>query len=129
MAKANCNKGVAFTRLAFWAALAFTVVMATSPKPPELIVAPDKVQHALAFFVLTALHKLAYREFGFWKRVIAMAILGGAIEVAQMVPAFHRDAEWMDWAADVAATLAASLTVLVLVPTRSDSELQEDRSV
>lgn len=129
MAKTISNGGAVFARLTFWAALAFTVVLATLPKPPEIIAAPDKVQHALAFFVLTALHKLAYREFGFWKRVIVMAILGGAIEVAQMVPAFHRDAEWMDWVADVAATLAASLTVLVLVPTRSDSELQKDRSV
>lgn len=121
MAKANCNKGVAFIRLAFWAALAFTIVMATLPKPPEIIVAPDMAQHALAFFVLTALHKLAYREFGFWKRVIIMALLGGAIEVAQMVPAFHRDAEWMDWAADVAAAFAASIAVMLFVPTRGNA--------
>lgn len=118
MAKANCNKGVAFTRLAFWAALVFTIVMATLPKPPEIIFAPDKVQHALAFFVLTALHKLAYREFGFWKRLIIMAFLGGGIEVAQMVPAFHRDAELMDWAADVAAAFAASFVVMLFVPAR-----------
>lgn len=115
------GKGVEFARLIFWTALAFTVVMATMPQPPEVIVAPDKVQHALAFFVLTALHKLAYREFGFWKRVIAMAILGGAIEVAQMVPAFHRDAEWMDWAADVAAALVASLAVMLFVPARDNA--------
>lgn len=115
MAKDNSYKGVAITRLAFWTALAFTIVMATLPKPPEIIVAPDKAQHALAFFVLTALHKLAYREFGFWKRVIIMALLGGAIEVAQMVPAFHRDAEWMDWAADVIAVLAASQVVKILM--------------
>lgn len=56
------GKGVAFARLVFWAVLAFTVVMATMPQPPEIILAPDKVQHALAFFVLTALHKLDTRK-------------------------------------------------------------------
>lgn len=103
-------------RAIFWAALAFTVVMATLPQPPSLAAAYDKVNHAIAFFVLTALHKLAYRDFGFWRRLLVMAALGGLIELVQMVPALHRDAEWLDWAADVAAALMASCLVSVLVP-------------
>lgn len=106
-----------FARVTFWAALAFTVVMATLPQPPAaLSTASDKVNHVIAFFVLTALHKLAYRGFGFWKRLLVMAALGGLIELVQMVPALHRDAEWLDWAADVAAALVASCLVGVLVP-------------
>ena len=105
-----------FARAVFWAALAFTIVMATLPHPPPLATASDKVNHVIAFFVLTALHKLAYRDFGFWVRLLVMAVLGGLIELVQMVPALHRDAEWLDWAADVAAALVASCLVSVLVP-------------
>lgn len=105
-----------FARAIFCAALAFTVAMATLPHPPPLATASDKVNHVIAFFVLTALHKLAYRDFGFWRRLLVMAALGGLIELLQMVPALHRDAEWMDWAADVAAALVASCLVSVLVP-------------
>lgn len=108
---------VTFARAVFWTALAFTVVMATLPHPPAALSTPsDKVNHVIAFFVLTALHKLAYRDFGFWKRLLVMAALGGLIELVQMVPALHRDAEWLDWAADVAAALVASCLVSVLVP-------------
>lgn len=89
--------------------------MATLPHPPSLATSSDKVNHVIAFFVLTALHKLAYRDFGFWKRLLVMAALGGLIELVQMVPALHRDAEWLDWAADVAAALVASCLVSVLV--------------
>lgn len=103
-------------RAVFWAALVFTVVMATLPHPLSLATAYDKVNHAIAFFVLTALHKLAYRDFEFWKRLLVMATLGGLIELVQMVPALHRDAEWMDWAADVAAAFVAACLVSVLVP-------------
>ena len=105
-----------FARAVFWAALAFTVVMATLPHHPSLATSSDKVNHVIAFFVLTALHKLAYRDFGFWRRLLVMAALGGLIELVQMVPALHRDAEWLDWAADVAAALMASCLVSVLVP-------------
>lgn len=106
-----------FARVIFWAALAFTVVMATLPHPPAALSTPsDKVNHVIAFFVLTALHKLAYRDFGFWRRLVVMAAFGGLIELVQMVPALHRDAEWLDWAADVAAALVASCLVSVLVP-------------
>lgn len=106
-----------FARAVFWAALAFTVVMATLPQPPAALGTPsDKVNHVIAFFVLTALHKLAYRDFGFWRRLVVMAAFGGLIELVQMVPALHRDAEWLDWAADVAAALVASCLVSVLVP-------------
>lgn len=105
-----------FAQAVFWAALAFTVIMATLPQPPTALSMPsDKVNHVIAFFVLTALHKLAYRDFGFWKRLLVMAALGGLIELVQMVPALHRDAEWLDWAADVAAALVASCLVSVLV--------------
>lgn len=113
--------GIKAARIIFGGALIFTLVMATLPHPPEMLEASDKVQHALAFLVLTALHKLAYRDFGLWRRLLVMALLGGAIEVAQMIPELHRDPEWMDWAADVAAAFVASVAVVVLVPRRREA--------
>jgi hypothetical protein len=38
-----------------------------------------------------------------------MAALGLAIEVLQMIPALHRDAQASDWLADCAATAATLL--------------------
>lgn len=106
-------------RLIFWSVLLFTCVMATLPNPPQALATPsDKINHVLAFLVLTALHKIAYRSFGFWRRMLVMAVLGGAIEVAQMIPDLHRDAEWLDWAADVGAAFVASVLVAIFLPRR-----------
>lgn len=112
------SRAVILARLLFWAALAFTCVMAVLPQPPEVIPTSDKMNHVLAFLVLTALHKLAYRSVNMWKRLAVMALLGAGIEVAQMIPALHRDADWRDWVADMLAAGAASLAVAVLFPVR-----------
>lgn len=113
------SRAVVLARLLFWAALAFTCVMAVLPQPPEMLgTRSDKVNHILAFLVLTALHKLAYRSVNVWKRLAVMALLGAGIEVAQMIPALHRDADWRDWVADMLAACVASLAVAVLFPVR-----------
>lgn len=60
----------------------------------------------LAFGVLTL---LASGYYGLGRTLlifISLAGLGGLIEVLQMIPALHRDAEWLDWAADCATVLA-----------------------
>jgi hypothetical protein len=90
----------------FWAALVFACVMATLPRPPQLPGAPsDKVQHILAFTALTALALGAYPRapplrIGLW-----LALVGGAIELVQMIPMLNRDGAWLDWAADCGAIL------------------------
>lgn len=109
------HTGGVIARIVFGVALAFTAVMAMLPQVPEILIAPDKVQHALAFFVITALHHIAYRELGFWKRILIIAFIGGAIEIAQMIPVFHRDPDLADWAVDVVAALAASLASMYFV--------------
>lgn len=118
MSVAESTPRATIARLIFWAALAFTCVMAILPHPPVSISPSDKINHILAFLVLTALHKIAYRSFGFWRRIAVMAVLGGAIEVAQMIPDLHRDAEWLDWAADVGAAFVASVLVAIFLPRR-----------
>lgn len=100
-------------RLAFWAAVVFTFVMATLPQPPQLPGSPsDKVQHILAFTTLAILAVTAYGKTSVIKLLLGLGLFGALIEAAQMVPALHRDAEVLDWAADVVA-----VTVVLLVAT------------
>jgi len=100
----------AWIRLVFWLALAVTLVMALLPNPPAVPKqATDKVQHVAAFAALTFLAALGFQGLRLRVIFVAMAALGMAIEVLQMIPALHRDAQASDWLADCAATAAALL--------------------
>lgn len=91
----------------FWAATVFTFVMAVLPHPPQLPGEPvDKVQHILAFAVLTALACLAWPAASRLRVLLALAGFGALIEIVQAVPMLHRSADWRDWLADTAAILA-----------------------
>lgn len=91
---------------AFWLAAAVTLTFALLPHPPSVMGdAGDKVQHVLAFGVLSLLAAGYYGLDRARLIFISLAALGGLIEVLQMIPALHRDAEWLDWAADCAAVL------------------------
>jgi hypothetical protein len=96
-------------RIAFWAAALFAFVMATLPAPPNLQVS-DKLQHMTAFFVIALLGCAAFPRLSRLKLLLALIAFGGFIELVQMVPALHRDSEWGDWFADIAA---ASLALVV----------------
>jgi VanZ family protein len=102
-------------RFAFWAAALFAFAMAVLPQPPHLPGDPsDKIQHIIAFLVLALLASLAYRGVRLAAIGLGLSAFGAAIEVAQSIPALHRDADIIDWCAD---TLAAAL-VLALVALR-----------
>ena len=111
--------------LAFAAALGLTMIMALLPHPPELpVVLSDKTQHAIAFAILAGLGACA------WPRRLAqiavvLIIIGGLIEILQMIPVLHRDAEFADWATDVAATLATLLVVRMIQGKRASPALVE----
>ncbi|QDM40269.1 hypothetical protein C0V74_03765 [Altererythrobacter sp. TH136] len=95
-------------RRAFFLAAAFAFVMALLPQPPQIPGQPgDKIQHMLAFFTLGALAAAGWRDRSILTLFAPLAILGGAIELFQAIPALHRDAEWLDWLADMGATLVA----------------------
>lgn len=105
-----------FFLVAFWAALIFAFVMAVLPKPPALPGDPgDKVQHIIAFVVLTALARLAYPRVRALTLLLAFALFGALIELTQMLPALGRAAALDDWLADVAATI---VVLAVLDPAR-----------
>lgn len=102
--------------VAFWAALIFAFVMAVLPKPPALPGEPgDKVQHIIAFVTLTALARLAYPRVRALTLLLAFALFGALIELAQMLPALGRTAALDDWLADVVATM---VVLAVLDPAR-----------
>lgn len=91
-------------RLLFWAALAFALFMATQPQPPNLIDATDKVQHMLAFGVLTLLLTVGHLRLPAWRIAVAMALFGALIELIQLlIPELGRTADIADWFADMAA--------------------------
>ena len=91
----------------FWLALAVTLVMALLPRPP---VGPlgvnDKLQHMAAFAVLSLLAWLAFPRQRLSVLFLTLAAIGGLIEILQMIPALHRDADVKDWIADCLAIAA-----------------------
>ena len=104
------GKWQGWIRLAFWLALSVTLVIALLPNPPALPVqANDKVQHMAAFAALTFLAALGFPSLRLRAIFVRLAALGLAIEVLQMIPALHRDAQASDWLADCAATAATLL--------------------
>jgi hypothetical protein len=111
--------------LAFAAALGLTLIMALVPQPPELPMAvSDKAQHATAFAILAGLGACAWPK-RLTQIAVVLIIIGGLIEILQMIPVLHRDAEFADWATDVAATLAALLVVRVIQGKRASAALTE----
>ncbi|ATY34683.1 VanZ family protein [Sphingomonas psychrotolerans] len=94
-------------RLVLWAALLFTFVMAVLPHPPQLPGQPtDKIQHILAFTVLTGLAIAAWPAATWLRLLLALSGFGVLIELVQAIPALHRSSDWRDWLADTGAILA-----------------------
>lgn len=112
-----------FALLAFWAALLFAVVMALLPKPPEM---PsdrfgDKINHILAFATLALLAALAYPRARRWLVVERLSFLGAMIEVAQSIPALHRDCDIRDWVADTLAVMVMTGVIALIARRRQTS--------
>ena len=101
--------GRKFFAVAFWLAASFTFVMATLPRPPVIPGQPiDKVQHIIAFSVLAALAFTAWPWKCWLPIVVGLSAFGALIEIVQLIPALHRDGDWIDWLADTAAVLVVA---------------------
>ncbi len=102
-------------RLAFWAALCFAFVMAVLPHPPQLPGDPsDKIQHILAFTVLSGLAGASYRSTALVPIAIRLSAFGALIEIVQAIPALNRDSSVLDWLADTGAILVVLLIVALV---------------
>lgn len=101
-------------RAAFWPALAFALVMAVLPTPPEMPTDElgDKSQHMMAFFTLTVLAGAGWPTVPVIRAALCLSLVGAGIEVAQMIPSLNRDSDWRDWLADSLAIAAALVPVL-----------------
>jgi VanZ family protein len=98
---------------------AFAFVMALLPHPPEIPgESGDKIQHMMAFFTLAALAASGWRDRRVVWLFVGLAGFGAAIELFQAIPALHRDAEFGDWLADMAAAAAGLSLVRQLLPGR-----------
>ncbi|MCX8475585.1 MAG: hypothetical protein MT490_07270 [Sphingomonas sp.] len=114
-------------RLAFWAAALFAFVMAVLPHPPQLPGAPtDKVQHILAFAVLTALAVAGWPEAPRLRLLVGLSGFGILIELVQMIPALHRSADWRDWLADTGAILLILALAAAIRPLLNRPRYRED---
>ncbi len=96
--------------IALWLAVLFAYVSAILPgrEAPHLT-SWDKLDHMTAFFTITFLARAAYPRMAVLPLFALLAGFGAFIELSQAVPFIHRDAEWDDWFADVAAVLAGLL--------------------
>jgi len=91
-------------RFVFFGAVLFAVIMASLPQPPQIPGQPsDKVQHVIAFAVLTLLARLAYPATNRWRLFVSLAAFGALIEAVQAIPVLHRDPSLLDWLADCGA--------------------------
>jgi hypothetical protein len=106
------NAGRPPARVLFWAAGLFALVMALIPHPVELPGDPsDKVQHAVAFATLGPLGAWAFPRVTALRLLVLLSLFGVFIEVAQAIPALHRDSDPLDWVAD---TLACGVVLLAI---------------
>lgn len=105
---------VALARLLFFAALAFTLLMALLPHPPRVPLDSlgDKVEHMLAFATLSVLAAFAFPGASLWRIGERLSFLGALIEVMQAYPLLHRDCSIFDWLADTVAVAIALLVVM-----------------
>ena len=106
-----------FALMTFCAAVLFAVTMALLPKPPKFAGDEfgDKVHHILAFAVMTGLGLIAFAWENRWRLAERLSFLGAMIEVAQAIPALHRDCDIRDWVADSLAIVVVTLLATLLV--------------
>lgn len=96
----------------FWAALIFAFTMALLPHPPQVVgQLGDKYQHMLAFGTLTVLAAAAWPAAALLRTAERLSFAGALIEVAQSIPALHRDCDIRDWLADTTVIAGVLLVV------------------
>lgn len=95
------------TKVLFFAAAVFALVMALLPQPPYTPTQNlgDKVQHIIGFATLAALAALAWPRAPRLLVIERLSFFGAFIEVAQAIPALGRDCDILDWVADTLAVV------------------------
>lgn len=95
---------------AFWLCVITTLFFALSPRG-NIPGVNDKALHMLAFACLACLACAAFPFASMIRVFFWLCLFGGAIELAQMIPQLHRDAEIADWLADTVAIAAVLFAI------------------
>ncbi|HEX5340072.1 MAG TPA: VanZ family protein [Gammaproteobacteria bacterium] len=91
--------GICMTATVWWGCLT-----PSPPGIPPLFPQFDKFEHFFAYVVLAAWYAAIYASRRQWLVILSLLIvMGGAIEILQLYTG--RDAEWLDWLADIAGVL------------------------
>ena len=98
-------------RLAFWLLLGIILAISIMPTgDAPTIFANDKLNHGLAFFTLSVMARLLWTRTHAAILFILLMLFGGGIEILQLVMGFGREADWMDFLADIAAIALGIVT-------------------
>lgn len=97
-------KSQMIARAPFWLLIGAVLIAAIMPtNEAPTIFAYDKLNHILAFFVLSFLAKILWPRTKIEVIFGLLATFGGSIEILQMGLGLGRDADWMDFAANLFA--------------------------
>ena len=123
MRSAPFRSGALLWRASFWLCFAFSSVMALLPKPPRVPLDRfgDKFEHMAAFAVLAAIALLAFPGMSRVRLALGLSAFGAGIELAQAIPALHRDSDVRDWLVDTAAVVLVLGLALLLRRLRAQS--------
>lgn len=113
-------------RFFFW--LLLGVILAISVMPAEdapIVFADDKLNHMLAFFVLSFMARLLWPRINTLILFSMLAIFGGGIELLQLVMNTGRDSDWMDFAADILAIIIGMLSAQALTSIKDRNSANE----
>jgi hypothetical protein len=106
---------IVLARIAFVAALLFTLYSAVIPPQRALQLVPwDKAEHFIAFYALTGLAVAAFPKSNLCVIAGLLSLFGALIEIVQGLDLVHRDRDFWDWVADSLA-IGAALAPMLLV--------------
>ncbi|WP_417613818.1 hypothetical protein [Parasphingorhabdus sp.] len=92
-------------RIIFWILLAIILLISLLPEgDAPTVFADDKLNHILAFFTLSVMARVIWPRAQAQTLFIMLIAFGGGIELLQLLLGFGRDADWMDFGADILAT-------------------------
>lgn len=113
-------------RLLFWLLLGIILAISLMPAGNAPIVfANDKLNHGLAFFTLSLMARLLWTRTHAVILFVLLMAFGGGIELLQLAMGFGRDADWMDFAADIVAIALGILAGKLLWSVKSKRSVPE----
>lgn len=113
-------------RIFFW--LLLGIILAVSIMPAgdaPTVFANDKLNHGLAFFTLSLMARLLWTRTHAAILFVLLMAFGGGIELLQLVMGWGRDADWLDFAADIVAIALGMLAGTLLWSVKSRSSVTE----